>query len=86
MPLYTLTFYFGDNAREAELAEHNPVPENIKAKILTRQRDADDDAGIITFVQNLERPGGDVVRKFLEIRDANGRIVERPAHGGAADL
>jgi len=83
MPLYTLTFYFGDSALEAELAGHHPVPDNIKPKILTRQRDADDDAGIIEFVQNLERPGGDVVRKFLEIRDANGRIVKRPERGAA---
>jgi len=83
MPLYTLTFYFGDSALEAELAEHNPVPEHIKAKIITRHRDADDDAGIIEFVQSLERPGGDVVRKFLEIRDASGRIVERPARKAA---
>jgi hypothetical protein len=78
MPLFSLMSYFGD-ALEAELAEHGRMPENIQQKIRTWRRDAADDAGIIAFVEKLERwnEGSDMVRKVLEIRDPSGRIVRR---------
>ncbi len=83
MPLYTLRLYFGDSALEAELAEHEAVPESIRRNIWTRKRYADDDAGIVAFVQSLERRDEGRIRKVLEIRDESGRVVERPVRTAA---